>query len=139
MSTSGVSRRRALTGAAGLGIGLPVLAACGGGTSSSAADSAPTAAPGTVLASAAEIPVGGGAVFADAGVVITQPTAGDFKGFSVTCTHSGCPVNQVTSTINCPCHGSTFSLTDGSPQAGPASSPLAPVALSLAGDQISLA
>lgn len=138
MSKPGLSRRRALTGVAGVGIALPVLAACGG-EDSAASDTAPTATAGTALAATADIPVGGGAVFSEAGVVVTQPTEGEFKGFSVTCTHSGCPVNQVTSTINCPCHGSKFSLTDGAPEAGPASSPLAPVALTVTGDQITLA
>lgn len=155
MATPGLSRRRALTGAAGLGIGLPVLAACGaddeptsgddpagsptGSTpsSSESVDPSPTAAAG--LASKSDIPVGGGVVFADAGVVVTQPEAGQFKGFDVKCTHAGCPVSQVTDTINCPCHGSKFSIVDGAPRAGPATDPLGSVELTVADDQISLA
>ena len=59
------------------------------------------------------MPVGSGLIVND--VVVTQPTAGVFKGFSSTCTHKGCEVKTVTDgTINCPCHGAQFSITDGS-------------------------
>ncbi|WP_309649825.1 Rieske (2Fe-2S) protein [Nocardioides sp.] len=156
MSASGLSRRRALSSAAGVGLGLPVLAACGGdGTTTSASDPSPTPAgpspsaspsasatpevPTGGFALTADIPVGGGGVFEEQQVVVTQPTEGEFKGFSFVCTHSGCPVNQVTDEILCPCHGSKFSITDGSPTAGPASSPLAAVELVVDGDSISLA
>ena len=154
MGSSGLSRRRALTGIAGVGVGLPVLAACGDDEPTSAADPAGSSAPSSpstsgsvdpspttdaALASTSDIPVGGGVVFADAGVVVTQPEAGQFKGFDVACTHSGCPVDKVTDTINCPCHGSKFSIVDGAPQSGPASGPLGTVELTVEGDQISLA
>jgi nitrite reductase/ring-hydroxylating ferredoxin subunit len=153
MATSGLSRRRALTGAAGVGIALPVLAACAGdddggsvaqdpdpSPSGSSTPSGSASAPAAAgFAAVADIPVGGGAVFPDEGVVVTQPTAGDFKGFDIQCTHAGCPVSEVTSTINCPCHGSRFSLTDGAPERGPASEPLGSVELSVQGDQISRA
>ena len=60
-------------------------------------------------------------------LVVTQPTAGDFHGFDAHCTHAGCPVDRVADgTIRCPCHGSEFSLADGSPVAGPARDPLSP-------------
>lgn len=156
MATSGLSRRRALTGAAGVGLALPVLAACGsdddGGsaakddpTPSSSGSSTPSpsgsasAPAATGFAAAGDIPVGGGKVFPDEGVVVTQPTAGDFKGFDIQCTHSGCPVSEVTSTINCPCHGSQFSLTDGAAEQGPATEPLASVELTVTDGQISRA
>lgn len=142
MASSGLSRRRALTGAAGVGLALPVLAACGDDSPSTAADqpSTPPAGAGAGLASTADIPVGGGVVFADAGVVVTQPTEGTFKGFGVQCTHAGCPVNKVTDVIVCPCHGSKFSIVDGVPEEGsPATDPLSSVALAVDGDQISLA
>jgi Rieske Fe-S protein len=81
---------------------------------------------GTVLGTAAEIPVGGGKAFTDAKVVVTQPTKGVYKAFSAVCTHVGCICNQVADgTINCPCHGSKFKITDGSVVAGPAPAPLA--------------
>ncbi|MFC9551982.1 ubiquinol-cytochrome c reductase iron-sulfur subunit [Rhodococcus sp. NPDC056960] len=80
------------------------------------------------------VPVGGGAVLGD--VVVTQPSGGDFRGFSSTCTHLGCTVSDVTGgTINCPCHGSRFNL-DGSVHTGPASVPLAPRSVSVQGDSV---
>ena len=67
------------------------------------------------------MPVGGGIVLAAQDLVVTQPVAGTFKGFSATCTHQGCKVNEVAGgTINCPCHGSKFAVADGAPTAGPA-------------------
>ena len=80
---------------------------------------------GTVLGAAGDIPVGGGAVYTAAKVVVTQPASGQYKAFSAVCTHVGCIVNKVTSgTIDCPCHGSQFKITNGAVVAGPAPSPL---------------
>ena len=133
---TGVSRRRALTGAAGLGLGLPLLAACGG-DSGSEADPAPTAAASGALGPASAVPVGGGKIYADAKVVVTQPTKGDFRGFSAVCTHQGCPVTAVKDgSITCTCHGSSFSIEDGSVQSGPARRPLGEVPVTVAGGQI---
>ena len=80
---------------------------------------------GTVLGAASDIPVGGGAIYTAAKVVVTQPASGQYKAFSAVCTHVGCIVNKVTSgTIDCPCHGSEFKITDGAVVTGPAPSPL---------------
>jgi nitrite reductase/ring-hydroxylating ferredoxin subunit len=156
MTDAGISRRQSLTGAAAVGIGLPLLAACGddGGTatdpagSPSASDSAApsqtasTAAsePGAdALTSTGDVPRAGGRIFADEKVVVTQPTAGEFKCFTAVCTHQGCVVSSVDGgTINCACHGSRFSIGDGSVQSGPASSALSDVPISVQGDSISL-
>jgi Rieske Fe-S protein len=150
-------RRSVLRGAAvvGLaGVSVPLLAACGddgdaGGTPSSsqttaappdAPTSAPSSAPGAggpVLGPASDVPVGGGAIFKDAKVVVTQPTAGQYKGFTAVCTHMGCIVAKVENgEIDCNCHGSKFSATDGSVKSGPARDPLAAVAVSLQGANI---
>ena len=84
------------------------------------------AAPrGTVLGAAREIPVGGGTIFTAARVVVTQPARGQYRAFSAVCTHVGCILNQVTGrTIDCPCHGSKFSITSGAVVTGPAPTPL---------------
>jgi Rieske Fe-S protein len=150
------SRRTALTGIVTAGIGVPLLAACGsddGATTSTASD-APTAAGSSGasasepaagggasgIASTSDIEVGGGTIFADEEVVITQPTAGEFKCFSSICTHQGCPVTKVEDgSIDCTCHGSKFSIEDGSPTEGPADEPLAEKQITVTGDQISLA
>ena len=80
---------------------------------------------GTVLGATSDIPVGGGAIYAAAKVVVTQPASGQYKAFSAVCTHVGCIVNKVTNgTIDCPCHGSEFKITNGAVVTGPAPSPL---------------
>lgn len=119
----------ALTGCAAYGPGRPA-AAVPAPTDAPAAP-APADAPAAgipiadALAAAATIPVGGGRVFADLDLVVTQPTEGEFQAFSATCTHQGCAVTEVADgEIVCPCHGSTFSAVDGSPTAGPAEQPL---------------
>jgi len=95
--------------------------------------------PAAGLAATGDIPVGGGTVFENEQVVITQPVAGDFKAFSAVCTHQGCVVADVSGgTINCACHGSKFGL-DGAVANGPATTPLPSRAVKVSGDQISLA
>jgi Rieske Fe-S protein len=130
-----VSRRTALRGAALGGVALPLLAACGSGdsgadaaSSSSGSSSGGSGGSGGSGASVAvaDVPVGGGTILTVEKVVVTQPTKGEFKAFSAICTHQGCPVGKVVDAeIVCPCHGSHFSITDGSPVAGPATKPLA--------------
>jgi len=138
-TSNGVDRRQALAGAATVGLGLPLLAACGGGGGSSS-DTSSAAPSGTDLGAAADIGVGEGEVFADQKVVVTQPTAGDFKAFSAVCTHQGCVVANVSNgTINCPCHGSQFSIEDGSVESGPAPSPLPEVKIVVQKGEIRLA
>ncbi|SCL68967.1 Rieske (2Fe-2S) protein [Micromonospora peucetia] len=147
------TRRTLLAGAGAVGAAV-VLAACGSDDSGDPA--APTsggpAVPSTgdagggdregaqSLARTADIPVGGGAVYPAQGVVITQPRAGEFKGFDSICTHQGCPVTNVDGgTINCTCHFSKFSIEDGSVKGGPATKPLPAKNVKVTGDQISLA
>jgi Rieske Fe-S protein len=101
----------------------------GGGGTSAAAPAA--------LATTAEIPVDGGKILTGKQIVITQPVAGTFKAFTAVCTHQGCTVSTVAGgTIDCPCHGSKFSVKDGSVVNGPAASPLAAVAIKVDGGSI---
>ncbi len=105
-----------------------------GGMQSSPAQSSPAQSSkpkknarltGTVLGAASEIPVGGGKIYSAARVVVTQPARGQYKAFSAVCTHVGCIMSAVTSgTIDCPCHGSQFKITNGAVITGPAPSPL---------------
>lgn len=155
--TAPLSRRRALTGAATLGVGVPLLAACSDGdaTANDPAGSDPTSAPTSAtttettdtatseapaaggLVATADVPVGGGVVLKDDELVVTQPADGEFKAFTAICTHQGCLVGSVSDgTIHCPCHGSSFSAEDGSVQGGPATGPLAEVAVEVKGDQV---
>ncbi|MFG2133347.1 Rieske (2Fe-2S) protein [Streptomyces sp. NPDC048751] len=109
-----------------------------GGSPSGAASSG--SAGGTALTTTAEIPEGGGKVFEAQKVVVVQPTKGEFKAFSAVCTHQGCAVKSIADgVINCPCHNSNFSVTDGSVKSGPAKQPLPSVKIAVSGDQITLA
>ncbi|WP_329298506.1 Rieske (2Fe-2S) protein [Streptomyces sp. NBC_00659] len=131
----------AAVGAAGLAV---ALTACGADDKASdnvgSDNGAAGNAAGTELAKTSDIPEGGGKVFADKGVVVTQPTAGTFKAFSSKCTHQGCAVKGIANgVITCPCHNSEFSATDGSVKKGPATTGLAATAITVDGDAIKLA
>ena len=96
-----------------------------------------TATGATALAATSQIPDGGGKIIDAERIVITQPQSGSFKAFSAICTHEGCFVDSVSNgTINCPCHGSKFSITDGSVVHGPATRPLPPIAINVEGTSI---
>ncbi|MFD4482594.1 Rieske (2Fe-2S) protein [Streptomyces sp. NPDC058471] len=91
------------------------------------------------LAKTSDIPVGGGKIFKDKKVVVTQPEKGEFKAFSAVCTHSGCTVGAVEGgTINCPCHGSKYRVADASVADGPAPRPLPPRNIDVTGNSITL-
>lgn len=107
-------------------------------TTSPIASSKPSA--GKELAEKSDIPVGGGKVFKEQKVVVTQPKKGEFKAFSAICTHQGCTVNKVADgTIDCPCHGSKYRITDASVVAGPAPRPLPAKKITVKGKSIFLA
>lgn len=120
------SRRGVLAGAglAAAAIGTPMLSAC-----SSTSDE------GSVAVSS--VPVGGALIQADGRYVVTQPTAGTFKAFTKTCPHAGCAVSKIhRDSVECTCHGTYFSLEDGSVISGPSAEGLAEVPVSLEGDSL---
>lgn len=122
MSENVVTRRNALLGVSGLVAGVPLLAACGAGGASTTSTGVTGGGP---LIATSDVPAGGGVVIASRRAVVTQPKSGTFRVFSAVCTHLGCLVHNVSDgTINCACHGSRFSITDGSVVQGPASLPL---------------
>jgi len=95
---------------------------------------------GMELAKTSQIPEGGGMVFKDHKVVVTQPSSGQFKAFSSICTHQGCSVGDVSDgTINCPCHQSKFDISDGSPKGGPATKALPGAKIKVEGTSIKMA
>jgi Rieske Fe-S protein len=103
------------------------------------ATAGPGSAAGGATAKTADIPVGGGKIFPDIQAVITQPKEGEFKAFSSICTHQQCPVAEVTDTINCKCHGSKYSIADGSVVNPPAPQPLAAKTVTVDGDNLTVA
>ncbi|XRQ15692.1 Rieske (2Fe-2S) protein [Actinomadura welshii] len=117
--SGGVGRRTVLCGA---GIaGAAALAGCAAGGGEKTAEEL----KGQEIAKAADIPVGGGKVYGDENVVVTQPSEGAFKAFTAVCPHQGCTVGTVRNgLIRCACHGSEFKIADGSVQKGPAEQPL---------------
>jgi Rieske Fe-S protein len=157
------TRRGVLAGVGlvGLAGAITACSSSSSSSSSSAASSATTSAPATTpttaaasgaasastgggsaagaLASTSEIPVGSGMIFAAKQVVVTQPTSGEFKAFSAVCTHMGCIVNQINNgIIDCPCHGSQYSIKTGAVVGGPAPKPLPAKQIKVTGDNIFL-
>jgi Rieske Fe-S protein len=134
---AGCARYGTSQGLAGSPAGAPAY----GGPTSAGTGSAATGSAGggaaNVLASTAEIPVGGGTILTAQKIVITQPQAGTYHAFTAICTHLGCIVNSVSGgTINCPCHGSKYSIVNGSVVNGPAPLPLAAVSIKVEGTSI---
>ena len=97
-------------------------------------------APAGPLTTKSKIPVGGAVSFGVDGVIVAQPTAGTFIGFSNICTHQECVLTRIEGNkIKCGCHQSEFSARDGRPLSGPANRRLDRVDLKIEGDNISVA
>jgi nitrite reductase/ring-hydroxylating ferredoxin subunit len=157
LKDSTATRRGVLAGVGLVGL-AGVITACGAGggpsaeklngggttggatTGAGSVASAPASSGAAgVLASTSQISVGSGMIFTAKRVVVTQPTAGDYKAFSAVCTHMGCLVNQISGgTIDCPCHGSEYSIATGAVVRGPAPLPLPAKKISITGDSIFL-
>lgn len=131
-SPAGMPRRTFLATACATGC----LAAAGCSTGAATAGDNQT---DSARIAVADVPVGGGIVLPQHELVITQPQVGVFRAFSAVCTHQGCSVSEIRDgTINCPCHGSRYSITDGSVVRRPAQRPLPTYALTRTGDFLTL-
>ncbi|WP_046727209.1 Rieske (2Fe-2S) protein [Streptomyces humi] len=157
LNPSAAPGRRTVMAAAGAAGLAAALTACGSsddnsgsgagsttqdsnGTGGGSTDTSTAAGGGTALAKTSDIPEGGGTIYKDQSVVVTQPTSGTYKAFSTKCPHAGCAVSSVADgEIVCPCHGSKFAIADGSVKQGPATTGLTAANITVAGDQISLA
>lgn len=124
-----VSRRGILAGS-GLAVaavaGSSVLAGCSSGASG---NTVPTK----------DVPVGSAFIQPKGDYVVVQPTAGTYRAFSRTCPHAGCQVNQIQGKdIVCPCHGSRFSVVDGSRVSGPTPRGLTEVPVKVNGNSLQI-
>jgi len=136
-----ISRRGVIASAVGVSA-IAALAACStevtGLTSTPTPETpAPTAA--VAVAKTSDIPVGSGKKFDVEGVpiLITQPRAGEFRGFSAVCTHAGFVMSNVSnSEIKCNNHGAIYSADDGSVLSGPAPVALGKVTVTVEGDDV---
>jgi nitrite reductase/ring-hydroxylating ferredoxin subunit len=133
--------RRNVLAAGVIGVAGVAAAGCSSSEDTSTADATTGATPadtaepspasgGDALVAAADVPVGGGVIV---------DSDGQYVGLSAVCPHQNCLVSEVSDQkITCPCHGSQFSVADGSVVRGPATSGLAPIDVQSDGDQIVL-
>jgi Rieske Fe-S protein len=143
LAWAGAACAAALTGCTtynankGIAGGQPTQAGSATTPAASSGSGAATTSGAPVLAQTSQVPVGGGTILTSQKIVITQPKAGSFEAFTAVCTHLGCTVGSVSGgTINCPCHGSKFSITDGSVVNGPATAPLSSISIKVQGTSI---
>ncbi|MFE5835503.1 Rieske (2Fe-2S) protein [Arthrobacter sp. NPDC056493] len=71
-------------------------------------------------------------------VVVFRAEDRKVVAYDATCTHAGCTVAPAGTTFECPCHGSTFTGSDGSVITGPARRPLTPLTAAIDGDWITV-
>ena len=138
-ATPGLSRRTVVRTGVGAAVALPLLVACGSNSTPTT-----TTPAGTGGGSAGDLPAldditVGQAVAATlngAPIAIARPTEDTVVGFSAVCTHQQCTANVSGATMVCPCHGSTYDALTGAVTKGPATEPLAPVAVSVSDGKI---
>lgn len=153
---AGVTSRRALFVGVGMVGAASVLAACGddgtptadstagqtsGAAPSTGSSAAPVSSTPVAVGKITDVPVGGGKIYAEHGLVVTQPSANVFAGYSNLCTHMQCPLAEVSDgQIKCNCHFSAFSIANGSvmKESMPAKSPLPSKEIKVEGEEIFL-
>jgi nitrite reductase/ring-hydroxylating ferredoxin subunit len=136
-----ISRRGVIASAVGVSA-VAALSACSPEVSeltSTPEPEAPATAAPVAVAKTTDIPIGSGKKFDVEGVpiLITQPRAGEFRGFSAVCTHAGFVMtNMANSEIKCDNHGAVYSADDGSVLSGPAPRALGKVTVTVEGDDV---
>ena len=138
-----ISRRGVIASAVGVSA-VAALSACSPEVTDLTSTPKPEAPATTGLVSVAvaktsDIPIGSGKKFDVEGVpiLITQPRAGEFRGFSAVCTHAGFVMSNVAnSKIKCDNHGAIYSADDGSVLSGPAPRALGKVTVTVEGDDV---
>jgi nitrite reductase/ring-hydroxylating ferredoxin subunit len=138
-----ISRRGVIATAVGVSAAA-ALSACSPEVSNLTSTPAPeepstSASIAVAVAKTTDIPIGSGKKFDVDGVqiLITQPRAGEFRGFSAVCTHAGFVMsNMANSEIKCDNHGAVYSADDGSVLSGPAPRALGKVTVTIEGDEV---
>jgi nitrite reductase/ring-hydroxylating ferredoxin subunit len=136
-----ISRRGVITSAVGVSA-VAALSACSPEVSnltSTSESEGPSTSEPVAVAKTTDIPIGSGKKFDVEGVqiLITQPRAGEFRGFSAVCTHAGFVMSNVAnSEIKCDNHGAVYSADDGSVLSGPAPRALGKVTVTVEGDDV---
>lgn len=150
-----IGRRQILTAGAA-GIAIAGIAACSnssgtaGPSEEELASSTPTSGTDSnAIAMTSDVPVGSVFKFTDpkSGLpaYLLQPAAGIYIAYSSKCTHQGCVVDAYpdANAFKCGCHGAKYDLATGEPDEATAKNltgtALAKIALSVVGDQISVA
>lgn len=140
------SRRQMIVG---VGAGALALAGCSptatesgtpGGQASQPADGQSSGEPkeGTTLTALDQVKVGEAVlVKADgAEVLVCRHSEQEAVAYSAICTHKGCTVEPSGQELVCPCHQSKFNPSDGAVLGGPASAPLAKIAVHVKSGQV---
>jgi Rieske Fe-S protein len=140
-SCTDCSRRTLLQG---LGLGLVALSACGNPTPPTGTASAcgTNLCLDLTVAANKELLTAGGALVIDSDtdtIIVIRVSDTEVAALSDICTHSGCENLYTASsqTLDCPCHGSKFSLT-GTVINGPARRPLKVYTATLANNMITV-
>lgn len=105
-----------------------------------AAETEAGAEPGVAaLISLDDVPIGTAKAVKSADgkqLIVSHPAKGKVAAFSAICTHQGCPVKPVGTSLDCPCHGSKFDYATGEVTEGPANKALPAVAIHMQGRNV---
>lgn len=144
------SRRSVLRAAATItvaGVAVTVLGGCGGGQLPAESggsgsqqpqltDSAKAAIAKAVQSG--QVPVGKAKILSDVGLIVSQPTAGQYVALSTYCPHAGGRVSEISSRgfLRCPLHGSEFDPATGAVKVGPSNQGLGTQKIAVDGDKV---